>query len=182
MSSTADSHGQVVGSPTDAGPPDFSGFYRREYRSVVGFAFVLTGDVWRAEDLAQDAFSAAHRGWDRIGLYDNPAGFVRRAVANRAVSFFRRQSTERRALARMHETPVEESVLSAEGEQVWAAVRSLPRRQAQTVALVYLYGLSLTEVAELLGFSTGTAKTHWRRARRRLARQLAVAEGQSDDT
>lgn len=182
MSSAADSLGEVTESQIVEGPLDFSGFYRREYRSVVGFAFVLTGDRWKAEDLAQDAFAAAHRDWNRIGLYDNPVGFVRRAVANRAVSFFRRQGAERRAISRMHEPVVDEPVLSVEGEQVWAAVRSLPKRQAQTVALVYLYGLSLTEVAELLGFSLGTAKTHWRRARKRLARQLSVAEGQNDDT
>ena len=149
---------------------------------MVGFAFVLSGDRWRAEDLAQDAFAAAHRNWDRIGQYDNPAAYVRRAVANRSISLFRRQGTERRALARMQESAVEEPILSVESEQVWAAVRSLPRRQAQTVALVYIYGLSLTEVGQVLGFSSGTAKTHWRRARKRLTERLSAAEGQSDDT
>ena len=65
-----------------------------------------------------------------------------------------------------------------------AGVRSRRRelwQRAQTVALVYIYGLSLTEVGEVLGLSPGTAKTHWQRARQRLARRLAVTEGQRDD-
>lgn len=181
VSSAADSLGGATRSRSSADPLSFSEFYRLEYSRVVGFAFVLSGDRWRAEDLAQDAFAAAHRDWDRIGCYDNPAAFVRRAVANRSVSVFRRKAAERHALARMRETPREQPTFSAETDQVWAEVRSLPRRQAQTVALVYLYGLSLTEVGEVLGFSTGTAKTHWRRARQRLARRLSVVEGLRDD-
>lgn len=174
VSSTADSLGEVARLASMVMPMSFSDFYRHEYSNVVGFAFVLSGDRWKAEDLAQDAFAAAHRDWDRVGEYDDPSAFVRRAVANRSVSLFRRLSTEGRALARMQEGTVEEPVFSVETEQVWAAVRSLPRRQAQTVALVYLYGLSLTEVGEVLGFSSGTAKTHWRRARERLTRLLSV--------
>ena len=165
LSSAADSLGEATRPQARVRRRSFSDFYSHEYSSVVGLAFVLSGDRWRAEDLAQDAFVAAHRDWDRIGQYDNPAAFVRRAVANRSVSIFRHQGAERRALARMQEETVAEPVQSVESDQVWAAVRSLPRRQAQTVALVYMYGLSLAEVGEVLGFSLGTAKTHWRRAR-----------------
>lgn len=181
MSSTADSLGEVTRSQVSPKAAGFSDFYRREYSNAVGFAFVMSGDRWAAEDLAQDAFAAVHRDWDRIGRYDNPSAFVRRAVANRSVSRFRRLGAERRALTRMPERTVEEPILSVESDSVWAAVRSLPRRQAQTVALVYIYGLSLTEVGEVLGLSPGTAKTHWQRARQRLARRLAVTEGQRDD-
>jgi len=181
VSSKADSQGEVSEVQAIKGPLDFSEFYRHEYGAVVGFAFVLIGDQWKAEDLAQDAFAAAHRDWDRISRYDSPEAFVRRAVANRSVSFFRSQGAERRAHRRMHAPADVEPVLSEESEQVWAAVRSLPRRQAQTVALVHLYGLTLTEVGEVLGISVGTVKTHWRRARKRLARKLSVPEGHTND-
>ena len=40
---------------------DFDAFYRAHYRPVAGLAYVLTGDMGRAEDLAQDAFAAAHQ-------------------------------------------------------------------------------------------------------------------------
>jgi DNA-directed RNA polymerase specialized sigma24 family protein len=68
---------------------------------VVGLAYALSGSRWGAEDLAQDAFLAAHRDWERIGSYEHPGAWVRRVVANLSVSMFRRRATEARALARV---------------------------------------------------------------------------------
>ena len=61
----------------------------------------LSGSRWGAEDLAQEAFLAAHRDWGRIGSYQQPAAWVRRVVANLAVSAFRRRVAETKALARI---------------------------------------------------------------------------------
>ena len=48
------------------GSDDFDAFFRREYRSLVGLAVVLSGDRAAAEDLAQDALLAAHRKWREL--------------------------------------------------------------------------------------------------------------------
>src|SRR3954454_5481450 len=69
---------------------DFDEFCRRDYATVAGLAFVLTGDWTVAEDLTQDAFFAAFRRWDALQSYDNRGAWVRRVVANRAVSWRRR--------------------------------------------------------------------------------------------
>ena len=63
----------------------FERFYEREYRSVVGLAYALSGSSSGSEDLAQEAFLTAHRNWDRIGAYDKPEAWVRRIVANEGV-------------------------------------------------------------------------------------------------
>ena len=62
----------------------------------------------------------------------------------------------------------------AERNEVWAAVRRLPRRQAQAVALHYVGGLTLDEIGEALGCSTGTVKSHLHRARTRLSETLST--------
>jgi RNA polymerase sigma-70 factor (ECF subfamily) len=54
-------------------------------------------------------------------------------------------------------------------EDFWVAVRSLPRRQAQVVALHYLSDLPVADVAATLQIGEGTAKTHLSRARAALA-------------
>ena len=82
-------------------PEPFEDFYGREYLAVVGLAYALSGSRWGAEDLAQEAFLAAHRDWDRIGAYDQPGAWVRRVVANLSVSGFRRRAAEAKALARI---------------------------------------------------------------------------------
>jgi RNA polymerase sigma-70 factor (ECF subfamily) len=160
----------------------FDEFFRTEYQAVVRLAFVLCGSLSAAEDLAQDAFIAAHRTWSRVGRYDSPSAWVRRVVANRAVSLTRRRIAEAKALVRLgarQDTP-DESRLPGADDETWAAVRSLPRRQAQIVALMYLEDRSVTEAAAVVGCSEGTARTHLRRARAALALRLAVDDREDD--
>lgn len=155
----------------------FEVFYRREYNQSVRLAYVLSGSRWAAEDLVQDAFMDAHRRWGEIGSYENPGAWVRRVVANRSVSSYRRRQAEGRALLRMKAGSRKGlPELAADTEEVWGAVRRLPRRQAQVTALTYLDGLSLQEVADALGISVPTVGTHLQRARKALARSLAVPE------
>lgn len=160
-----------------AQPEAFEDFYVREYAAVVGLAYALSGSRWGSEDLAQEAFLAAHRNWGRIGSYQQPGAWVRRVVANLAVSAFRRRVAETKALARIALGRGEGVPdLAAADPQFWAAVRSLPRRQAQVVALYYLEDRSVADVADILDMTLGTVKRHLYDARRSMARRLRVRE------
>lgn len=162
------------------GSQPFSEFYEHEYRRVVEFACALTGDRWTAEDLAQDAFVAAQRDWPKISRYDSPGAWVRRVVANKAVSRLRKVGAESRALIRLrHKAPEPPPQLSAESTEVWSAVRRLPKRQAQVIALTYLEDLSLQQIGEILDCSPFTVKTHLQRGRSALAKQLGSEGGTS---
>jgi RNA polymerase sigma-70 factor, ECF subfamily len=154
-------------------PEPFEDFYGREYLAVVGLAYALSGSRSGAEDLAQEAFLAAHRDWDRIGAYERPEAWVRRVVANLSVSAFRRRVAEAKALARI---PSEQEGslpdLGAGDPEFWAAIRALPRRQAQVVVLYYLEDRSVAQVAEILDVTLGTVKRHLHTGRQALARRL----------
>lgn len=154
----------------------FDRFYAREYRSVVGLAYVLSGSSLGSEDLAQEAFAAAYRSWDRIATYDKPEAWVRRVVANRSSSWLRRRGAEARAVARLGGGRQQIPDMSPPTEELWRAVRRLPTRQAQAVALYYLDDMSLEEIGEVLGISSGTAKTHLHRGRQTLAERLGTEE------
>lgn len=160
-------------SETEESSRAFEDFYSQEYAAVVGLAYALSGSRSGAEDLAQEAFLAAHKSWHRIGRYDQPGAWVRRVVANLSVSAFRRRVAEARALARaaLGERTVLPD-LGAGDPEFWGAVRALPRRQAQVVALFYLEDRSIAEVAEILDMTTGTVKRHLHDGRLRLARRL----------
>ncbi len=154
---------------------DFDAFYEREYGSVAALAYVLSGSRIASDDLAQEAFLAAYRRWTDIGRYDNPGAWVRRAVANRSVSLFRRSAAQTKALTRLSGAdPVRE--MAPDSVDVWKAVRRLPKRQAQTVALFYLEDLSLSETAAVLDCAEETVRTHLRRARKTLAARLEPME------
>jgi RNA polymerase sigma-70 factor (ECF subfamily) len=148
----------------------FDAFYRREQRAVVALSYVLCGDASVAEELAQDAFLEAMRSWDRVVRMDSPGAWVRRVVANRSVSRFRRLLVESRAhrLSRAGAAVVSDP----DSAGVWVEVRRLPKRQAQVVALTYLHDLSRRDTAAVLRCSEETVKTHLDRARRTLAARL----------
>lgn len=144
-----------------------------EYRQVLALAMVLTGSRVLAEDVAQDAFAAAFESWDGL---ENPAGWVRSVVANKVRSGWRRVDAERRAVERLDHPMVVGGEFPAETEEFWGLVRSLPARQAQTIALFYLEDRPVSEIAEILGCGESTARVHLMRGRRRLAKLLGVDE------
>lgn len=154
----------------------FEAFYGRELKPVIGLAFVLSGSRAGAEDLAQDAFINALRHWDRVGAYDDPGGWVRRVLVNRIRSGFRRRAAEVKALARLRDRGFEVPELSAEAAETWAAVRRLPAKQAQVIALRYYDQRSIEDIARILDRSENTVKTHLQRAKRALALMLEEEE------
>lgn len=66
--------------------------------------------------------------------------------------------------------------LGAGDPEFWAAVRALPRRQAQVMALYYLEDRSVAQVAEILDVTLGTVKRHLHNGRLALARRLRSEE------
>ncbi len=155
----------------------FEVFYQQELRAVIGLAYALSGSRTAAEDLAQEAFIAAHKNWDRVGAYDKPGAWVRRVVANKSVSMFRRRVREAKALARLRMPDAVMPSLPAEDDAFWAAVRGLPKRQAQSIALHYLEDRSVADIAEILDCAQGTVKVHLRNGRLKLAETLGLAIG-----
>lgn len=151
--------------------PAFEVFYRIEYRRVVGLAYALSGSRLAAEDLAQEGFIAAHKRWDTIGLYDEPGAWVRRVVANLSVSRFRRLAREAKALALLRRARALPD-LEPEDDAFWHAVRSLPKRQAQAIALFYLEDLPVRAIADILECTEATVRVHLHKGRQRLAEQL----------
>jgi RNA polymerase sigma-70 factor (ECF subfamily) len=161
---------------------DFERFYAEHHRAVVGLAVSLSGNRWAAEELAQDAFAAAFQHWDRIATYENPGAWVRRVVANRSVSRFRRLGSEAKALARIAaQRPHTVPALTAEHEEFWREVRRLPRQQAQVVALHYLEDQSVADIAATLDIAEGTVKSSLYRARQKLAERLHLSVDDSPE-
>jgi RNA polymerase sigma-70 factor (ECF subfamily) len=161
----------------------FEAFYRSEYHAVVALAYALTGRAAVAEELAQDAFLVAHRSWERVSAYELPAAFVRRVVTNLSVSFTRRLAAEARALARLaSRSPAWSTALDADDADFWRSVRSLPKRQAQVLALRYLEDQPDAEIAHILGCSEATVRVHLHNGRLALASKLGIVTKRSSST
>ena len=149
----------------------FESFYRREMPRLVMLARALTGSA-SADDIAQDAMVTAYDRWDAVCTYDSPSAWVRQVCANRSLSLLRRRGAEARALLRFGGRRQESTALSEDSGEFWAEVRRLPRRQAQSVALFYVYDLSVAEISRTLGCSEGSVKVHLSRGRAALADRM----------
>lgn len=155
---------------------DFDGFYSAHYPGVVRLAYSLCGSMTIAEELAQEAFATAHGKWRRIATFDRPDLWVRRVVINRSLSYRRRQRSERNALERVSQRRVEPVEPALSDEELWTALRSLSRRQAEVLALVYMEDQSIADVAAILRLSEETVRTHLKRGRRELAARLTTSD------
>jgi RNA polymerase sigma-70 factor, ECF subfamily len=151
-------------------PLTYEQFFAEEYPRLVPMLHALTGDRGRAEDLAQDALTRAHREWHRITAYDKPGAWVRRVARNLASNSARRSRREQRALRRV--TDAHHVELTVDDERLWTLVRELPDQQRWAVALFYVEDMSVSAVADVLEITEGTVKTHLSRARATLAARL----------
>ena len=149
--------------------------YREHYASLVRLASLLLHDVGAAEDVTQDAFAKVHVAWGRIREPEKALAYVRSAVLNGARSRMRhlhvvdRHRPEPRPDTQSAET---KALSGEEHREVVAALRALPLRQRECLALRYYLGLSEAEIAATLGISTGSVKTHTHRGLAALEKTL----------
>ncbi|MFD1948526.1 SigE family RNA polymerase sigma factor [Nocardioides aestuarii] len=141
--------------------------YAAHWRSLVRLAVLLVRDQGLAEDVVQDAFVAVHSRWRRLQDPDRALAYLRQAVVNGARSVLRHRSVVARHAQREAARPGPDAPGSDEpllaGEQartVLDALTALPRRQREVLALRHYAGLSEAEIADALGISRGSVKSH----------------------
>lgn len=156
-------------------PLTFEEFYRQERPRLVALATALCGRAW-ADDVAQEAMLVAYRRWDGLVDQGNPEAFVRRVGVNLAVSTYRRRSRQSRLALRLAAERPAPRTDGLRYDDLWQAVRALSSRQAEVVALHYVYDLRVADIATTLGVTEGTVKTLLHRARTALAERLGVEE------
>ena len=159
--------------PGPAPVRDLSAAYREHYRSLVKLASLLVDDVGRCEEIVQDAFVKVWRRPPDLAGEDRLPAYLRSAVLNGARSHLRHRGVERRHLRSVASpAAVPEARLPEDDARVLAALRALPDRQREVLALRYYLDLSEAEIATTLGISAGSVKTHAHRGLATLAERL----------
>jgi RNA polymerase sigma-70 factor (sigma-E family) len=153
---------------------EFAAAYRDQMRRT---AYLLCGDQHRASDITQEALIRLYVAWPRLD--DNGLrSYARRAVTSAAIDFSRKRSS--------HEPPVERTPDAvgpdpteevAERLVMLDALAKLPPRQRACVVLRYYEDLSVEEIAQALGCSTGTVKSQTARG----LSALRAAYGEAGD-
>ncbi|MBQ1052425.1 SigE family RNA polymerase sigma factor [Micromonospora sp. C51] len=154
---------------------DFDEFYRGSRQRLLGYVYVLTGDLTEAQDAVQEAFIRAWQRWSSVGGYDDPEAWVRVVAARIAVSRWRSLRSRARAYLR-HGAIDSVPAPSTDTVEVVAALRQLPEEQRVAIALYYLVGLPVADVARETGAPVGTVKARLSRGRAALAGLLVVSD------
>jgi RNA polymerase sigma-70 factor (sigma-E family) len=133
-------------------------------------AVFLVYDRHVAEDLVQLAYERVARRWRRLAS-GNPEAYARKIIVNLAIDERRRRrdlpvgsvAEVERLAASASAGPFGGPVGAADGE-LDEALRALPAKQRAVLVLRYWCDLSEQDIAETLGISRGTVKSHAARA------------------
>lgn len=146
--------------------------FAHEGRSLVRLARLFVDDRNAAEDLVQEAFIRLARNTHRIDDRTKAPAYLRSIVMNLA-----RDHNRRGLVSLRHHLPIaeprasteEEIVLSDDRRRILDALRDLPLRQRSCLVLRYYEGCGIDDIADVLGISRNSVKTH-------LSRGLAAME------
>jgi RNA polymerase sigma-70 factor (sigma-E family) len=138
--------------------------FEAHYSHLVRLARHLVDDPAEAEDVVMDAFVGLSRRWQHVRRTEDAFFYLRTSVVNGSRSRLRRLKVARE---RRHtqldrdSAPADQAAMAhLEHEAVVRALRVLPRRQREVLVLRYYDGASEAEIAEVLGISVGSVKTH----------------------
>ncbi|MGA5818495.1 SigE family RNA polymerase sigma factor [Kitasatospora sp. NPDC094028] len=153
------------------GGDPFDEFVAARYHALLRGAFLITGDVHDARDLLHDALARVYPKRATIRDPEAAEAYVRTTMVRTHVSRWRR--TRREVLTSEPPDSPQEPV-DVGDERLAAALRSLPKRQRAAVVLRYYVDLPLARVAEELGCSLPTAKTHLARGVKAMRQELSA--------
>lgn len=137
------------------GRESFETWARARQQTLVRWAYVVTGDFQRAEDLVQEALVRAAVRWDTL-RDGNPDAWVRTVVFRDNVSWWRSHRRER-----ITDEPFARPAVTGDSEAavvLQAALARLTRAQRAVLVLRFVADLSVADTAATLGVSEGTVK------------------------
>lgn len=166
---------------TDRTREDFDDLVREHAGAIVNLARAMTGSDAEADDLAQETFVRAWRGFGRFRgessvrtwLYGIALNVIRthRARRTRAARVFgvlsRRDAADEDPLERVAAAGDLEGQLAAR-DAIDRALAALPAELRETLVLRDVQGLDYREISVVLGVPIGTVESRIFRARQRL--------------
>lgn len=146
--------------------------------TVLRTAFFYLGDRHLAEDVSQEVFMRAYRGWSGFRGESSVKTWLTRITINLCRDKMRPKSaseepTDPLLLRRDHPITVEEEAIERLNKTaVLKYVLDLPLPYQEVLYLFYYLDLSTREIAEANGSAEGTVRTRLHRAREFLGERL----------
>jgi RNA polymerase sigma-70 factor (ECF subfamily) len=133
------------------------------------------------DDVVGDILLKLVRHRDGIEMASNPLAYVLRVASNAIADYYRRRSTERRALTDLeHDTSIRDDPNESPGGDAFVDMANcvtpfieiLPGKYRDALLLTEIEGLTQTEAAKRLGLSTSGMKSRVQRGRAQVKEAL----------
>jgi RNA polymerase sigma-70 factor (sigma-E family) len=166
---------------------DFERFVVDSTPRLLRIGYLLTWNVQEAEDLVQETYLRTAKRWHAIHQMEFPFAYVRQILVNLALRGAKKRARNTAELelfdSHLVETTADDRfeggiLIIDTRSEIDSMLGALSRRQRAVIVLRYFEELSENEIAELLGWPTGTVKSTTARAMEYL-RQATVASERS---
>jgi RNA polymerase sigma-70 factor (ECF subfamily) len=158
----------------------FAELVQRYQQPLFGFLGRMGMTQAQAEDLAQETFL---RAWSHLQQFDPARAqfntWLHTIARNLAFTWFSAHGQQTALpdealedVACEHPNPMQQLQAKQERERLQHALRELPMADRSALALTYVHGMSLTDVARIEGVSLAAIKTRLHRARQALRSML----------
>jgi len=148
-------------------------FVRQHALTLTRFAFLITGDRGRGEDVVQEVLFSMYRRFGAMIDIEDPLRYARRSIVNAHVSALRRRRVTELLSAAPPERPAPETL--GPDEAIWVSLGRLPARQRTVLVLRYYLGQSDREIARLLDCRESSVRSLATRAFKSLRSTLGSA-------
>ena len=146
----------------------FDDFYRTHRADAGRWAVALVGSPEVGEELAQDSLEAVGH---RLASLDNPAGYLRRTVVNRAASWHRWHIRSRRREVRS--VAGQPTAYTQPTNEMLDALAVLPYKQRAAVTLRYWADWTDEQIAEALDCAPASVRVLLHRGIAALKKEIA---------
>jgi RNA polymerase sigma-70 factor (sigma-E family) len=149
---------------------DFQAYVASRGAGWERYAYALTGDAYRAQDLVQTVLLQAYRRWPRIVTLEHPDAYIRRMVTNSYLGWRRQKRNWEIPTGDLpeRENSPDPAIGVVDRVELRRALQELSPHQRAVLVLRHVEGLDDEQIGQMLGCSVGTVRGHASRGRQRI--------------
>lgn len=176
MNNTSDE--ELVREVQEGSVSAFESLVSRYQGKLHSFVTYLIRDPAAAHDVVQEAFISLYKTIDRIDTGKKFSSYLFSITRNLSISYLRKTRIHVSLDQALHvaspESPEKDLVQKDETLRIEAAMDAIDQKFKKVISLYYYDNLSYEEIGKLLRIPVNTVRTHLRRAKNALKKELAT--------